>query len=149
MAGWHAFRPAPASTISGRHLLLQLAQNGLVNGRNRRLLRRLIARGLVRRDPNVELFSQSFRLYVLAAAQRENLAARAQEKREREPSTWDSLRVPFFVIIVSFLLLLLVTQKDLLTAATAVAAALTTGLPVIMKLVGVFTERRAGTPDRA
>ena len=121
-------------------MLYQLAHNGLANGRNRRTLRRLIARGLVRRSPNLELFSESFRLYVLAAAPRENVVSRAREKRGT--STWDTLRIPFFVIIISFVLLLFATQKDLLTTTTALAAALTTGLPILTKLVGVFTEKR-------
>jgi len=121
-------------------LLYQLAHNGLANGRNRRALRRLMARGLVRRNPNLELFSESFRLYVIDAAQRENIVSSARE--ERGPSTWDALRLPFFVIIISFILLLFATQKDMLTTTTALATALTTGLPVLMKLIGVFTERR-------
>ena len=125
-------------------MLYQLAHNGLANGRNRRALRRLIARGLVRRGPNIELFSETFRLYVLAAAQRENLVSRA--RAEYGNSTWDMLRIPFFVVIISFLLLLFATQKDLLSTTTALATALTTGLPVIMKLIGVFAERRGGTP---
>jgi hypothetical protein len=122
-------------------LLYQIAHNGLANGRNRRTLRRLMARGLVRRNPNLELFSESFRLYVLEAADRENLVRIARENRGA--STWDSLRVPFFVIIISFLLLLFATQKDMLTTTTALATALTTGLPVLMKLIGSFTERRS------
>jgi hypothetical protein len=122
-------------------LLYQLAHNGLANGRNRRTLRRLIARGLVRRNPNLELFSESFRLYVLDAAGRENIVTIARESEGA--STWDSLRLPFFVIIISFLLLLFATQKDMLTTTTALATALTTGLPVLMKLIGVFTERRS------
>jgi hypothetical protein len=122
-------------------LLYQLAKNGLANAGNRRLLRRLMARGLVRRDPNLELFSETFRLFVLSAAQREDLVNRA--RAQRSASTWDSLRVPFFIIIISFLLLIFATQKDLLTTTTALATALATGLPVMMKLVGVFTERRA------
>jgi hypothetical protein len=130
-----------------RLLLDQLARNGLANGRNRRTLRRLIARGLVRRDPNLELFSETFRLYVLAAAKREDLVTRA--RAERGASTWDSLRLPFFFIIISFLLLLFVTQKDMLTTTTALATGLTTGLPIIMKLIGVFTEKRAGAPTGA
>jgi len=121
-------------------LLYNLAHNGLANSRGRRVLRRLIARGLVRRNPNLELFSESFRLYVLEAAQRENIVSVAREKTGA--STWDSLRVPFFVIIVSFILLLFATQKDMLTTTTALATALTTGLPVLMKLIGIFTERR-------
>jgi hypothetical protein len=127
-------------------LLYQLAHNGLANGRNRRTLRRLIARGLVRRDPNLELFSETFRLYILAAARRENVVSRA--RAERGTSTWDALRAPFFIIIISFLLLLFATQKDLLTTTTALATALTTGLPMIMKLIGAFTERRLSAPDR-
>jgi hypothetical protein len=124
-------------------MLYQLANNGLANGRNRRALRRLIGRGLVRRGPNIELFSETFRLYVLAAAQRENLVKLA--RAEYGNSTWDLLRIPFFVVIISFLILLFATQKDLLTTTTALATAMTTGLPVIMKLIGVFAERRGGT----
>lgn len=126
-------------------LLYQLAHDGLANGRNRRTLRRLIARGLVRRNPNLELFSESFRLYVLTAAERENIVMIARESRGA--STWDSLRLPFFVIIISFLLLLFATQKDMLTTTTALATALTTGLPVLMKLIGVFTERRSDAKE--
>jgi hypothetical protein len=122
-------------------MLYQLAHNGLANGRNRRTLRRLMARGLVRRNPNLELFSESFRLYVLEAAERENIVTIARENRGA--STWDSLRLPFFVIIISFLLLLFATQKDMLTTTTALATALTTGLPLLMKLVGAFAEKRS------
>lgn len=121
-------------------LLYHIARNGLANARNRRVLRRVLARGLVRRDPNVELFSETFRLYVLNAAKREDLAARA--RAERSASTWDTLRIPFFVVIVAFLLLLFATQKDLMTTTTALVTALTTGLPMLMKLLGMFTERR-------
>jgi len=122
-------------------MLYQLAHNGLANGRNRRTLRRLMARGLVRRNPNLELFSESFRLYVVEAAERENIVTIARENRGA--STWDSLRLPFFVIIISFLLLLFATQKDMLTTTTALATALTTGLPILMKLVGAFAEKRS------
>jgi hypothetical protein len=121
-------------------VLYYLAHNGLANSRSRRTLRRLIARGLIRRNPNLELFSESFRLYVLAAAVRENIVSVAREKREA--STWDALKIPFFVIIISFVLLLFATQKDMLTTTTTLAAALTTGLPVLMKLLGAFTEKR-------
>src|SRR4051794_3544208 len=122
-------------------MLYHLAHNGLANSRGRRVLRRLIARGLVRRNPNLELFSESFRRYVLETAQRENIVDVAREVHGA--STWDSLRVPFFVIIISFILLLFATQKDMLTTTTALATALTTGLPVLMKLIGIFTERRS------
>jgi hypothetical protein len=117
-----------------------------VNAQNRRGLRRLIARGLVHRDPNLRLFSETFRRYVIAAAAREHLVAR--NRKTRGASTWDALRVPFFVIIVSFLLLLVTTQKDLMTTTTALVTALTTGIPAVMKLIGALTERRSDAPER-
>jgi hypothetical protein len=128
-------------------LLYNLAHNGLANASNRRVLRRLIARGFVRRNPNLQLFSETFRRYVLGAARRENLVRRSRE--QRGASTWDALRVPFFVIIVSFLLLLVTTQKDLMTTTTALATALTTGIPMVMKLIGAFTEKRLDGSERA
>jgi hypothetical protein len=127
-------------------VLYNLAHNGLANGRHRRVLRRLIARGFVRRDPNLRLFSETFRRYVVAAARRENLVSRTRQLHGA--STWDTLRVPFFVIIVSFLLLLVTTQKDLMTTTTALATALTTGIPMVMKLIGAFSERRVETTEK-
>ncbi len=127
-------------------VLYHLAHNGLVNARNRRVLRRLIARGFVRRDPNLQLFSETFRRYVVSAARREDLVNRTRELRGA--STWDALRVPFFVIIISVLLLLVTTQKDLMTTTTALATALTTGIPLMMKLIGAFTERRMETTEK-
>jgi hypothetical protein len=127
-------------------LLFQLAKSGLVNGTNRRIIRRLMARGLVRREPNFKLFSQTFGLYVLATGRREEVVETAREEHPR--SQWDSLRVPLFVVIGTLLLLMFATQKDLLSATTALATVLTTGLPVLVKLIGMFTEHRMETNDR-
>jgi hypothetical protein len=77
----------------------------------------------------------------LEATEREN-SSRSRE-RIAAPAPLDSLRLPFFVIIISFLLPLFATQKDMLTTTTALATALTTGLPLLMKLVGAFAEKRS------
>jgi len=121
-------------------LCFHLARHGFVHARNRRPLRRLIARGLVRRNPNLELMSESFRHYVLAAAAQENLLEKVKEIANE--GIWKTLRVPLFIVITSFLLLLFTTQKDLLTVTTGLAAAITTGLPVLVNLFGLFTQKR-------
>ena len=128
-------------------LLFHLARNGFVHDKNRRILRRLIARGLVRRSPNVELLSRSFQLYVLTAAERENLPA--EVKRVEGESPWNALRVPLFIVVISFLLLLFATQKDLLTVTTGLAAAMTTGLPMLVNLFGVFAQKRTNAGAQA
>ena len=124
-------------------LLFHLARHGFVNPKNRRMLRRLIARGLVRRAPNLELLSETFRLHVLAAGLSEDMAAMVRTLESE--GVWRTLRVPLFIVVTSFLLLLFTTQKDLLTLTTGFAAAITTGLPVLVNLFGMFTQRRLDT----
>ena len=132
-------------SLDEKVMLYHLARNGLANGKNRRLMRRLIARALVRRDPNLELFSETFRLYVLNAGRSEEL----KEHAEAAGSVWNSIRVPMFIIIITFLLLLFSTQKDLLTVSTTLATVLTGGIPMLIKLIGLVTDRRLETAERA
>jgi hypothetical protein len=128
------------SSMDEKLLLFHLARYGFVHGKSRRVLRRLMARGLVRRDPNLEVLSETFRLYVLHAAQRDNLAAIV--KTVEDENVLRSLRTPIFTVILALLLLLFTTQKDLLTATSGLAAALATGLPLLAKVLGVFADRR-------
>jgi len=131
-------------SLDEKLLLYHLARNGLANGKDRRLVRRTIARALVRRDPNLELFSETFRLYVLRAGSDEEL----DRNTAGLGSTWDQIRVPMFIIIVTFLILLFGTQKDVLTVSTTLATGLTSGIPLVIKLVGMMTERRLETAER-
>jgi len=55
------------------------------------------------------------------------------------------IRLPLFVVIVSAIILIFATQKDLLNLTTGMVAALTTGLPAIVRLFGLFTERRSSS----
>jgi hypothetical protein len=125
-------------------LLHQLAREGLVNGKDRKSVRRLLARGFVRRRPNLRLFNDTFRLYVLAAAKREHVPVDTQEG----PSAWDTIRVPLFVVFISVVIMILATQKDMLNLATGLVAALTTGVPAIVRLFGFLTERRLSQTEK-
>jgi hypothetical protein len=126
-------------------LLHQLAREGLMNGKDRKSVRRLLARGLIRRAPNLRLFNDTFRLYVLATARREQVPFDSHEG----PSVWDMIRLPMFVVIVSTVILIFATQKDMLNLATGLVAALTTGLPAIVRLFGFFTERRSSAAEKS
>ena len=125
-------------------LLHQLAREGLMNGKDRKSVRRLLARGLVRRRPNLRIFNETFRLYVVAAAKREQVPIDSHEG----PSTWDMIRLPLFVVVISVVILIFATQKDLLNLSTGLVAALTTGLPAIVRLFGFFTERRLNAAEK-
>lgn len=141
-AGYYALLWASCSDDEKR-LLYQLAHNGLVNGKDRRNLRRLMARTLVRRDPNLRLFNETFRLFVLSAGRREALHVSQQTM----PTAWENIRLPIFVVLLTIILLIFTTQKDLLNLTSTLATALATGLPAIVKLFGVLTERRIAAGD--
>jgi hypothetical protein len=127
-----------------RVALYHVAHYGVANANNRSVLRRLVARGLLRRDGELHLFNSTFRQFVLARA------GEIREQCEMEPesrSTFDRVRVPMFVAILVILAVIVGTQKELANATGAILTALATGLPMIVKLIGTFTDRRVVTAE--
>ncbi|HEV7923124.1 MAG TPA: hypothetical protein VGR02_20260, partial [Thermoanaerobaculia bacterium] len=128
------------------HLLLdQLARYGYVNSDNRLLLRRLLNRGLVVRDPAIRLFNESFRRFVLSRPPAEVQLPEA----EQVDSAWDRLRVPLFVMVIAVAAFFLSTQKELMNATSAIITGLTAGLPALMKLGSVLSSRRGSAAAAA
>jgi hypothetical protein len=117
----------------------------VANGSNRRLLRRLLTRGLLTREPELRLFNDTFRRFV--GGREEDV----RKQRELDPAavtTWDQLRIPLFIGLLVVAGVFLGTQKELANATSAIVTALATGLPVIVKLIGTFTDRRLAATQR-
>jgi hypothetical protein len=126
---WQSCRPAE------RCVLVHLASSGLVNDKDRRVLRRLLARGLVRREPNFVVMNETFRRYL---AGRE---AEMEAELPPEPSTWDAVRRPVLVVGTALAITLFVTQQELFGATTAVVTALGTGVATLTRITGLFERR--------
>lgn len=127
-----------------RVVLYQVAHYGVVNCANRRMIRRLIARGLLRRDGELRLFNSTFALFVLG--HRDEIRDECDEPDFH--STFDRVRIPIFVGILLVIGVLVGTQKELANATTTIVTALATGLPMIVKLIGTFTDRRVAAIER-
>ena len=125
-----------------KRLLYQLGQEGLLNGRNRRMVRRLLARGLVRRMPHLTLLNESFRQYVCAAGVREGLA---KPPAEVEDNAYEMFSKPVAIVLVAVAVMFFTTQKDLLNTTSAVITALAGGVPAVIKLIHILTARRDPT----
>jgi hypothetical protein len=121
--------------------LVNLAATGLVNEKDRRVVRRLLARGLVRREPHFAVMNETFRRYLL-----QHRAAIERVMPNSSESTWDSVRKPILVLVIALALLLFVTQQELFTAATGMIVAMSTGLASLSRAVGLFDGRRAAAP---
>ena len=106
-----------------RVLLEHVARHGLASAASRRVVRKLLAAGLLRKDPELRLMSESFRRFVLEPERRREVAALEQQAA---PSLWDRLRIPLAMSGTLALLFLLVTQREALDTTVSMALGVTT-----------------------
>ncbi len=120
-----------------RVILEHVARNGLASAASRRVVRRLLARGLLRKDPALRLLNLSFRRFVLEAERRQEVASL---ERLAGPSLWDQLRVPIGMAAVLAAAFLAATQREAFNATLTMAAGVTTAVPTLVKLATLLTQ---------
>jgi hypothetical protein len=130
-------------------VLGHVALVGLTNAASRRVVRRLLVRRLLTKNPDLRLMNRTFRLFVLSPA---NRAAVARLEGMAEPSTWDRLRLPLVIVASAVGVFLYTTQRDVFTSTVAMVAGVTTALPAIVRAVSLIAQRQqpttaAGTRD--
>ncbi|HEX8172547.1 MAG TPA: hypothetical protein VF824_18575, partial [Thermoanaerobaculia bacterium] len=121
-------------------VLMQLAQTGLVNQKTRRDIRRLFARGLVLRDPQLRLFNETFRRYVLARGA--GSAVADQLDTNLGGDAWSRFRVPFFAAVAVVMLFFFTTQRQTFDSTVALVSGLAASLPVFVKTLSGLGARR-------
>jgi hypothetical protein len=111
-------------------------------------VRRLLGKGLLRKDPDLRLMNRSFKRFVLTPECRREVAVLEQMA---EPSVWDRLRVPLGLTSLATLLFLVITQREAFDATVAMAAGVTTAVPTLMRLTSFLTQlgTRSDTPPTA
>jgi hypothetical protein len=117
-----------------KRVLKHLGRDGLINEKNRRTVRLLLARGLVRKDPNFHFVSESFRRFVMFRIP----AAEAAAIELRSSSAWDAVRLPFLITLLAVSAFFFLTQRELFTTTIAVITALAGGIPAIVRVAGLF-----------
>jgi len=122
-----------------RIVLGHLAEEGLVNAKNRRAVRRLMARGLIRRAPNLCLMNETFRRFVASPVCRDKVS-RLEQRAGR--SAWDRFHWPFSAALASCAALILVTQQELLDSTVAAVTGVTAGLPTLLKIFDLLGWKR-------
>jgi hypothetical protein len=106
----------------------------------RKDVRRLLARGLIRRNPRLRIMNETFRSFVLAQS-----AANASLEEELTPDfvgdAWQRFRIPFFAGLACVALFFVVTQQEIFDATAAIVAGLTASLPTFTKVVASIGDR--------
>jgi hypothetical protein len=125
-----------------KRVLMHLALDGLINEKDRRTARVLLARGLVRKNPNVQIVDATFRQFILARAASSEAGTLARER----DSAWDHIRMPFLAAVLGICAFFFLTQRELFTTTMAVITALAGGIPAAVRVIGLF-ERRPQQPS--
>lgn len=116
-----------------------VAQDGLVPWSGRRAVRRLLAKGLLRKDPDLRLMTTTFRAFVLAKPR----IAEAQRVAASElPTTWDQLQMPLAFVLVSAGVFLFITQKELYNALLGTTTAAAVSIPALVKAVSTLASAK-------
>lgn len=120
-----------------RVVLEHVAQYGLTSTTSRRPVRRLLARGLLRKDPELRLMNRSFKRFVLEEERRREVVLL---ESQAGPSLWDNLRVPLGAGALVGVTFLAATQREAFNATLTMATGLTGLVPMLMKLTNLLTQ---------
>ena len=130
---WESCTPAEKLVLG------QIAAEGLVNGKTKRTVRMLMARRLVRRQPNFVLLNETFRQFVLSESSRAEVTVLEQETH----SAWDAIRAPFLVLLIGSLAFFISTQRELFNTTLGIVTGIAATLPAVMKMISMFGSRKA------
>ena len=100
-----------------RLVLIQLAQEGLVNPRRVELVRRLARRGLLFFDPRLRLMNESFHRFVRSVETPERIA---EWERTTEGMSWSRLGTPLYALAAVVIAILLFTEQAMITSVLAI-----------------------------
>ena len=116
-----------------KYILYDFSSDRYTNYKNSIVLYKLISKGvLTQKGECLDVFSLSFRQYVLSL---QNTKAITDLKTNfRVYGTWDSVRIPVLAILALVAVFLFITQSAFSSAVVAAITALSTMVPMIIRL---------------
>ena len=112
---------SPEEGLALRHI----AEDGLLTSSNTRVLRMLMGRGLIIRNPTLSFKSEEFCAFVVSVPTQ---TIRTWES-SGERSGWSELQGPVRAIVAIAIIFLFLTEPDLLSSTAATIGALAVALP--------------------
>jgi hypothetical protein len=113
-------------------LLIQLVEEGFANPKQPEVVRELLKRGLLLRDPVLRPMNQSFALFVQAQVQPEKIHEQEQVHRGLR---WSLVRTLLVAALLLILVFLTYTQRDLVEVWIAYIGTAAGGAAAVLKLL--------------
>jgi hypothetical protein len=133
-----------ACTDEERVVLEHIARYGLATAASRRVVRRLLVKGLISKDPELKVMNQTFRRFILTPDRK------AQVRRieiQAEASVWDRLRWPLGLTAAAAALFLFTTQRETFNSTVAAVAGVSTAVPALVRFFAGLQRGGRGSTD--
>jgi hypothetical protein len=114
-----------------RLVLAQVAAGSVVNPKCKEVIRHLLTRRLLLRDPELRLMNESFGRFLRQTMPTDQLAAL---ERQGTASVWQQVRGSLYFGLAALAAFLFVTQRDVFNTASAFVSALTVGGVALVQL---------------
>jgi hypothetical protein len=111
-------------------VLIQLAHEGLLNFKNREIIRQLLKRKLIKLSP-LRLFNVTFNDYVVSADDMESIL---KWETTRGDSKWANVRKPLLFLLTGIIVFLVISQPNVLDTWLALIPAITGIIPLLLRL---------------
>jgi hypothetical protein len=121
-------------------LLLDLAQDTLLNLKNKKTIALLFKKGFLHRKERIEIVSPSFKNYILTDIDKS--AFEQMQKKIEEEGTWHQFKVPLILIATSLVVFLVITQQNFLSGMSTVLVSATTLIGVYLRFSGLFSKSK-------
>lgn len=118
------------STKEEKLVLIQLAREGLLNFKNREIIRQLLKRKLIELSP-LRLFNTTFKDYVESVEDMESILKWEATKVD---SKWDNVRKPLLFLLIGIILFLVISQPNVISTWLAVIPAIAGIIPLFLRL---------------
>jgi hypothetical protein len=116
-------------------VLGHIAQHGLANSSVRSVVRRLLGRRLLVKDPALRPMNETFRRFVLKRECSQQVVALESESGL---SSWDRLRAPLGLTVVVISVFLFATQKELYNAIFGLTTAAAASVPTLVRAIAAL-----------
>lgn len=129
--------------IREQYLIYDLAQDGLANYRNIKVVDNLIYKGILKYDNlQLKLFNDSFKNFVLTNIDKEE--SLRIERDAKRSGNWSNLQLPFIMVIFALFAFLFITEQEIFNDIIAWLGTALISLPLLLRAVAGVTSFKLG-----
>jgi len=129
-----------ACSNSEKILLYDISDDMLLNDKNKKVIKILLFKGLLKNNGYIDIMNKSFRNFIVTKFESEYKAEYI--KKYESSGKWRSYRAPILLIVLA-LAFFIALQENLLSSITSILPVIIGALGLITKVSGIFSKSNA------